>query len=345
MMRSEAHNVVASHGRPGVEILRTEGLTVDYFVQSAVLRRPMGRIRAVDEVDLFINAGETLGLVGESGCGKSSVGRAILGLVNGVGGRVLFDGKELNSLSRRERLPLRPGMQIVLQDPFGSLNPRMTVESIVAEPLRVHGAYTRTDVRTRVRELLELVGLRSEHARRYPHEFSGGQRQRISIARSLALEPRLLILDEPVSALDTSVQAQIINLLGRLQRELSLSYLFISHDLAVVRHVCSRIAVMYLGKIVEQGTNSEIFESAIHPYTQALLASVPAPDPRKRSEGVGVALRGEVPSPQHPPSGCSFRTRCPKADSRCEAHEPVLSDRLGYGHDSACHYPSLVEHR
>nr|WP_231948829.1 oligopeptide/dipeptide ABC transporter ATP-binding protein [Jiangella alkaliphila] len=319
-----------------------EDLTVRYPVTSTVLRRTLGHVHAVDGVDLSIAAGETLGLVGESGCGKSTTGLAVLRLIEPTGGRIRFHGHDLNSLGPRALREVRREMQIVLQDPFASLDPRMTVQAIVAEPLKVHRVCPNGAARDRrVAELLDLVGLDPRLATRYPHEFSGGQRQRISIARALALGPQLLVLDEPISSLDVSIQAQIINLLRDLQEELSLSYLFIAHDLSVIKHICDRVTVMYLGRIVETGTPYEVYRRPTHPYTQALLSAVPVPDPELRGESQRIILRGDVPDPQNPPSGCRFRTRCWKAQSLCAEKSPELIDRTGQGHLSACHFPSL----
>jgi oligopeptide/dipeptide ABC transporter ATP-binding protein len=332
--------VSAGSGGQGRELLRIEGLKVHFPVRSVVLKRTIGQVQAVDGVDLSIAEGETLGVVGESGCGKSTLGRAILRLVEPTGGRIHFEGQDITDLSQSALRPFRSRMQIVLQDPFSSLNPRMTVRSIIAEPLNVHGVGDRVSRETRVDELLALVGLDLEHAERFPHEFSGGQRQRVGIARALALDPKLLVLDEPVSALDVSIQAQIINLLDRLQRELGLAYIFIAHDLSVVRHICDRVAVMYLGKVVEIGTQEQVYEDPVHPYTQALLSAVPIPDPRQRGARSRIVLTGDVPSPQNPPSGCRFRTRCFKAEDRCAHDVPELSLRDGTDHLSACHFPA-----
>jgi len=321
------------------EILRIEDLVKHFPVRGGVLRRTIGSVRAVDGVDLTIFEGETVGLVGESGCGKTTLARTILKLIPPTSGRIFFEGQELTQLSAHQMRPVRRHLQVVFQDPFTSLNPGMTVQTIVSEPLRVHGQATSRDA---VHELLRTVGLSPEHANRYPHEFSGGQRQRIGIARALALNPRLLILDEPVSALDVSIQAQIINLLRSLQERLHLTYLLIAHDLAVVRHVSTRVAVMYLGKIVETGSRTDVYERPSHPYTQALLSAVPPESPAERGARNRIVLQGDPPSPANPPSGCRFRTRCWKAQAICEEEEPALIDR-GHGHRTACHFAEPVD--
>ena len=309
-----------------------------------VLRRQIGVVHAVCDISFDIYTGETLGLVGESGCGKSTTGRAILNLQPATSGQVLFDGRDLTTVSRSDMRRLRRELQIVFQDPYASLDPRMTVHEAIAEPLRIHRIYKERGA-ARVRDLMALVGLNPEHGNRYPHEFSGGQRQRIGVARALALDPRLLILDEPVSALDVSIQAGVINLLEDLQAELGLSYLFVAHDLSVVRHIADRVAVMYLGRIVEIGDRDEVFTQASHPYTQALISAIPIPDPRKERARERILITGDVPSPIDPPSGCRFRTRCFKfaeelSDAerqRCINEIPPLIDH-GQGHPAACHY-------
>jgi peptide/nickel transport system ATP-binding protein len=296
-----------------------------------------GAVRAVDGVSLSISPGRTLGLVGESGCGKSTLGRAVLRLAPILRGRIRFDGVDITELPERSLRELRPRMQVIFQDPFSSLNPLKRVERIVGEPLLVHGIHDRGELRANVASALERVGLPPDAAERYPREFSGGQRQRIAIARALALRPRFVVADEPVSALDVSIQAQVINLLQRLQREEGLAYLFISHDLGVIRHVSDEVAVMYLGRIVEFATQDALFERPLHPYTEALMSAVPAPDP-DASRGRRIVLSGDLPNPSDPPPGCSFHTRCRYATEVCRTVEPPLVDHGG-GHLLACHHP------
>ena len=322
-------------------LLEVEHLKLYFPIKRGVIiDRTVGHVHAVDDVSLSLNEGETLGVVGESGCGKTTLSRSIVRLLEPTGGRIRFRGADITKSGRRELAPVRKQLQMVFQDPQASLNPRKRVGQIVAAPLKLHREDGR-DVEARVRELLARVGLNPEHINRFPHEFSGGQRQRIGIARALAVSPSLIMLDEPVSALDVSIQAGIVNLLEDLQDDLGLAYVFIGHDLSVVRHICDDVAVMYLGKIVEQGPADAVYESPQHPYTQALLSAVPVPDPRKERHRTRILLEGDPPSPIHPPSGCRFRTRCWKAQEKCATEEPALIDR-GAGQPVACHFPGAA---
>jgi len=320
-------------------LLRVEGLRVHFPIRAGILRRQVGTVRAVDGVDLELRAGETLGLVGESGCGKTTTARAIMGLVRATEGRVSFDGRDVTNLPRNEMRRVRRNMQYVFQDPYASLNPVRSVGDIVAEPLRIHGVFEEMGGERRVAELFELVGLSRTMMERFPSEFSGGQRQRIGIARALALQPRLLILDEPVAALDVSIQAQVINLLQDLQRELGLAYLFVAHDLSVVRHISDRVAVMYLGRIVEEGPKAELYGHPTHPYTRSLLSAVPVPDPATRATRRRIVLQGDIPSPARPPSGCAFHPRCFRASEICARERPAFAPRPGSALRGACHHP------
>ena len=327
-------------------LLEVEHLEKHFPVTKGILlRHQIGTVKAVDDVSFSVDRGQTVALVGESGCGKSTTARAVLQLLDPTGGSVRFDGEELTSAGTERLRELRREMQIVFQDPYASLNPRMTVRNILTEPFKIHGI----DPGDRVAELLLLVGLAPEHENRYPHEFSGGQRQRVGIARAIALDPRLVVCDEPVSALDVSIQAQVLNLLEDIQTRLGLAYVFIAHDLSVVRHIADRVCVMYLGAIVEEAPTDDVFEAPSHPYTQALISAVPVADPRKERTRTPILLTGDVPSPLDPPSGCRFRTRCPKfandlteaEQRRCIEEPPPLVDH-GTGHPAACHYAEAV---
>jgi len=324
----------------GEVLLQAEHLKKYFPIKSGILvQREVARVHAVDDVSFELRAGETLGLVGESGCGKSTLARCITRLYDITSGSLEFEGADISKYSRRQLRPVRRDLQMIFQDPYASLNPRKRVGAIISDPLRIHRAGSSDQIRRRVLELLEVVGLSAEHINRYPHEFSGGQRQRIGVARALALKPKLVIADEPVSALDVSIRAQVINLLDDLQDELGLTYIFIAHDLGVVRHVSDRIAVMYLGKIVEVSPAEELYQRPVHPYTEALLSAVPVPDPDLSASRQRIVLEGDVPSPIHPPSGCRFHPRCRYATDICKTEEPPLLRHGSLGHMAACHHP------
>ncbi|MFL6043472.1 MAG: ABC transporter ATP-binding protein [Gaiellales bacterium] len=323
----------------GAPLLRIRGVKKYFPIKEGIVfKRETARVHAVDDVSLDLQPGETVGLVGESGCGKSTLGRCVIRLHDLTAGAIEFDGRDISSLSRKQLRPLRREIQMVFQDPYASLNPRKRVGTIISDPMRIHGVGDRQVTKARTQELLARVGLSPEHYNRYPHEFSGGQRQRIGVARALALNPKLIVADEPVSALDVSIQAQVVNLLDDLQDEFDLTYLFIAHDLAVVRHVSDRIAVMYLGKIVEVSPADELYRRPVHPYTEALLSAVPIPDPDQSEQRERIVLEGDVPSPITPPSGCRFHPRCRYATEICAREEPPLVEHGG-GHLAACHHP------
>jgi peptide/nickel transport system ATP-binding protein len=319
-------------------ILTVTDLQKYFPITKGVLRRKVGDVKAVDGVSLDVLQRETIGLVGESGCGKSTAGRTMLKLLEPTGGKIVFEGRDISGLSRKEMVPLRREMQMIFQDPYNSLNPRHTVGTIIGAPFEVQGVTPKGGVKAAVQDVMERVGLNPEHYNRYPNEFSGGQRQRIGIARAVVLRPRLIIADEPVSALDVSIQAQVVNLLEDIQDEFGLSYVVIAHDLSVVRHISDRVAVMYLGHLVELAPADELYGQPLHPYTHALLSAVPVPDPDVSARRERILLKGDLPSPSDPPSGCVFRTRCPKAQDRCAVEVPLLRE-LAPGHTVACHFP------
>ncbi len=318
-------------------LVRVKDLYKYFPIHAGLMSHHIADVRAVDGVTFAIEEGETLGLVGESGSGKTTIGRVLLRLLPATKGEILFENQNVLAMNRREIRRIRRSMQIIFQDPFASLNPRMTIREIVAEPLRIHGIATGKALDDRVVELLELVGLQPYHANRYPHEFSGGQRQRVGVARALAVQPKFIVCDEPVSALDVSIQAQVINLLEDLQAKFKLTYLFIAHDLSVVRHIATRVAVMYVGKIVELADRDDLYQNPLHPYTQALLSAIPIPDPVLEKRRKRIVLTGDIPSPVNPPSGCRFHTRCPIAFDRCSIEEPPLRE-YAPRHFAACHW-------
>lgn len=316
------------------DLLKINNLKKYFPIRSGLLAKTTEYVKAVDDISFEILKGETLGLVGESGCGKSTTGRMIVNLLTPTSGEILYEGKDISAFSKKEKRKLAGDIQLIFQDPYASLNPRMTIGDIIAEPIRINNIVSKQDIEKEVLKLLNYVGLASFHKNRYPHEFSGGQRQRVGIARALALRPKLIVCDEPVSALDVSIQAQVLNLLDDLQKEFDLTYLFIAHGLNVVKHISDRVGVMYLGKMVEVGDGDSLYEEPKHPYTQALLSAIPIPDPKKKKER--ILLSGDVPSPINPPKGCHFHTRCSYAKSICKEKEPILKD-VGNKHQVACH--------
>ncbi|MEU5343138.1 MULTISPECIES: dipeptide ABC transporter ATP-binding protein [unclassified Streptomyces] len=341
--QSDGTATLTKDAAPGETLLKVTGLQKHFPIRKGLLQRQVGAVRAVDGIDFEVKSGETLGVVGESGCGKSTMGRLITRLLEPTAGKVEFEGKDITHLSVAGMRPMRRDVQMIFQDPYSSLNPRHTIGTIISAPFKLQGVMPEGGIKKEVQRLLSVVGLNPEHYNRYPHEFSGGQRQRIGIARALALNPKMVVADEPVSALDVSIQAQVVNLLDDLQQELGLTYVIIAHDLSVVRHVSDRIAVMYLGKIVELADRESLYKAPMHPYTKALMSAVPIPDPRRKSaKSERILLKGDVPSPISPPSGCRFHTRCWKATQICTTTEPPLLE-LKPGQQVACHHPENFE--